>query len=373
MNKILLCILLISSSILMAQETNTVNLSHEGLDRSYILYVPASYTGDEAVPLVFNFHGYTSNAEQQLFYGDFRPIAEEEGFIVVHPQGTVDGVGAQHFNVGWGGSTVDDVSFTGAMIDDISASYNINQKRIYSTGMSNGGFMSYELACKLSDRIAAIASVTGSMSPFTFNNCNANRPVPVLEIHGTADGTVPYTGGSVALAIPDVIDYWVDQNKCGEPNINMIDNPTIDDVQYVEHFVYPNGDEGVNVELMRVVGGTHTWPGTLLDLGGTNYDIDASAEVWKFFSKFDIDGAIESTSTEDLELFTMKVSPNPAIDQLQVTSETSGILQIRDIAGKLLLRENVPSGKSKVSLDGFSPGLYIVQKGNESHKLIIQQ
>lgn len=146
-----------------AQLTITDSIVHDGLTREYILYVPANYTGTSAVPLLFNFHGYTSNANDQMWYGDFRPIADTAGFIIIHPQGTLDGTGTTHFNVGWGGSTVDDVDFTSALIDSISAQYNINQDRVYSTGMSNGGFMSFKLACELSDRIAGIASVTGSI------------------------------------------------------------------------------------------------------------------------------------------------------------------------------------------------------------------
>jgi len=147
-----------------AQQTINGTLEHDGLMREYILYVPANYTGTEEVPLLFNFHGYGSNASQQMFYGDFRPIADTEGFIIVHPMGTVDNTGTTHFNVGWGTSTIDDVGYTEALIDDLSSNYPIDAKRIYSTGMSNGGFMSYTLACELSDRIAAIASVTGTMN-----------------------------------------------------------------------------------------------------------------------------------------------------------------------------------------------------------------
>src|SRR5258706_3847373 len=143
---------------LSGQQTINGTIMHDGLQRDYILYVPASYVPGTPAPLVLNFHGYTSNAFEQMFYGDFRPIADTAGFLIVHPNGTVDQLGNQHWNVGWGTSTVDDVGFTNALIDSLSAQYDINQDRVYSTGMSNGGFMSYKLACDLSNRIAAIAS-----------------------------------------------------------------------------------------------------------------------------------------------------------------------------------------------------------------------
>ena len=185
-----------------SQQTITASITHGGLQRDYILYVPANYTGTTAVPLLFNFHGYTSNATEQMWYGDFRAIADTAGFLIVHPEGKLDGSGNTHFNVGWGGSSINDVGFTSALIDSLLLDYSIDEDRVYSTGMSNGGFMSYQLACELSDRIAAIASVTGSMNMGWFNSCNPNHPMPIMEIHGTADGNVPYA------TIPSIMDFW---------------------------------------------------------------------------------------------------------------------------------------------------------------------
>ena len=165
----------------LSQQTINASITHGGLQRDYILYVPTSYSAATSAPLVFNFHGYTSNANEQMWYGDFRPIADTAGFIIVHPNGTLDNSGTSHWNVGWGGSTVDDIGFTESLIDNLSATYNIDNNRIYSTGMSNGGFMSYQLACELSDRIAAIASVTGSMSTNWFNSCSPTIKCPLWK------------------------------------------------------------------------------------------------------------------------------------------------------------------------------------------------
>ena len=129
-----------------SQQTINASITHGGIQRDYILYVPANYTGTNAVPLILNFHGYTSNANAQMWYGDFRSIADTVGFIIAHPMGTLDNSGNTHFNVGWGGSSVDDIGFTSALIDSISAAYSINLNRVYSTGMSNGGYFSYHLA-----------------------------------------------------------------------------------------------------------------------------------------------------------------------------------------------------------------------------------
>ena len=171
-----------------SQQTINGSITHGGLTRTYILYVPASYSAGTPAPLVFNFHGYTSNATEQMFYGDFRPIADTAGFLLIHPMGTLDGSGQPYWNSGWGG-TVDDIGFTSALIDSLSLTYSINQDRVFSTGMSNGGFMSYTLACELSDRIAAIASVTGAMNLNQSSTCNASHQMPVMEIHGTSYAT----------------------------------------------------------------------------------------------------------------------------------------------------------------------------------------
>ena len=154
--------LLYLSTVGMAQTTITGTIKHDGLIRDYRLYIPKNFDSKKAVPLVFNFHGLTSNAQQQEFYGDFRGIADTAGFLLVHPTGTVSKTaGVPFWNVGLAvGESVDDVGFVEALIDSLQLKYTIDPNRIYATGMSNGGFMSYFLACS-SLRFAAIASVTG--------------------------------------------------------------------------------------------------------------------------------------------------------------------------------------------------------------------
>ncbi len=282
-----------------SQQTITTSVMHNGIQRSYILYIPASYTGVENVPLLFNFHGYTSNATEQMFYGDFRPIADTAGFIIIHPEGTVDNNGNTHFNVGWGASTVNDVSFTSFLIDTIAAQYAIDLDRVYSTGMSNGGFMSFRLACELSDRIAAIGSVTGSIVPFTLDACNPSHSVPVLQIHGDSDGTVPYNGGlGWSEPITSLVNWWVIDNNCpptpvftAMPNISTTDGTT------AERYAYENPNTCIEVIHYKILGGDHTWPGAAFNFPGTNYDINASKEVWDFLSKYDINGRIDCGTT----------------------------------------------------------------------------
>ncbi len=333
---------------------------HGGIYRSYILYIPASYSSGTAAPLVMNFHGYTSNASEQMYYGDFRPIADTAGFLVVHPQGTLDGSNQPYWNSDWGG-TVDDIGFTEALIDSLSAAYNIEQSRVYATGMSNGGFMSYTLACSLSHRIAAIASVTGSMNLNQSANCNPQHPMPVMEIHGTGDGVVPYNGNLSIESIPTTLSYWVNANVC---DATPIETPVPDIVPgdgcTATHFRYLNGNNGVEVEHYRINSGGHTWPGAPIAIGVTNYDIDASEKIWEFFAKYDLYGKI-TTGLNTLEMSEIHCFPNPVNDQLTITGENlseAQWLSVWNTSGKKLI---FSSFTTVTDLSSLNAGMYFVR------------
>jgi len=374
MKKIIYLLLLCCPIIGYAQQTINATIAHDGLERAYILYIPASYSAQSAVPLVFNFHGYGSNAAQQVLYTNFNAVAEAEGFITAYPEGTEDAMGMQHFNVGWGGSSVDDVDFTSALIDSLLAEYNINPKRVYSTGMSNGGFISYHLACNLSDRIAAIASVTGSMSSLTFNNCNPQRPVPVLEIHGTQDEVVPYDGGtSFTTPIDDVVAFWVNHNNCSPPSVIDVPDTNTNDGSTAQHFIYRDGDEGVNVELFKIEGGGHTWPNAVIDIGVTNRDINASQEIWNFFSKYDIDGTTITNVEESQSITNTLIYPNPTHSQLNIERNTSEKVnfELVSILGEIAFTGTLLTNNEILDVSELPTGVYFLTFENHSQKIII--
>ena len=368
-------IFLLCSSFVSSQETLEKTISHNELEREYILYIPASYVPGKSVPLLYNFHGYTSNAFQQMNYGDFRSIADSVNFIIVHPLGTRDAVGNTHFNVGWGGSTVDDLSFTEALLDTIAANYSIDLNRVYSTGMSNGGFMSYHIACNLSEKFAAIASVTGSMSPLTFNSCNPKRPVPILEIHGTEDGVVPYDGAIFSTPIDDVIDYWTLHNNCAlTPIVSDIEDINTADNSTVTLYEYVNGDQQVNTNLFKITSGTHTWPSNPFIASGTNFDIDASLEVWKFFDQYDLNGLRTTTSTANPDINPLKLYPNPIQEYLTIETNSSEVfdIEILDFHGRSLLSEKGKYGDVQLDLSFLSNGIYILKIGEVARKILKQ-
>lgn len=352
---------------------------HGGVEREYRIYVPNVYNGNEAVPVLLNLHGYTSNAFEQEVYGDFRSIADTANFILVHPQGTTDAGGTTFWNAfGSPTETVDDVSFISALIDTVSANYNVDENRVYSTGMSNGGFMSYKLACELSSKIAAVASVTGSMATPLTNSCNPGRPVPAMQIHGTSDPTVPYLGNPSLFMEPieDVVDYWVTNNGCNStpaetavPDIDQTDLCTAD------HFVYSGGIDGSSVELYRVNGGAHTWPGTnpvFASLGVTNQDFSASVEIWRFFSQYRLN---ELVSVEEaIEKTEFKVFPNPSAGNILLQFETydDRNIEIRNSLGQLVFSKQI--NEQQLPIELTSTGVYVLivnESGTQSVKKLI--
>jgi len=310
-----------------------------GLMRNYFLYVPAINSPQESVPLILNLHGYGSNKLEQLFYGDFRAIADTANFIVAVPNGSMDLTGILSWNT-FGIGTVDDVNFISQLIDRINTSYSIDQNRIYSTGMSNGGFMSYELACQLSSRIAAVASVTGSMLTSKFTQCSPIHPVPVMQIHGTIDGTVPYEGNFAFSSIDSLVSFWRTQNQCSllaefenVPDIVLSDNCA------TEHYTWNSTASNSSVEFYKVIGGDHSWPGAIVNLNTTNMDFSASKEIWRFFSRYRKNEIISSVSNSKEEELEFSVYPNPSNGNFSIADHSFETKQFKvyDVLGKLVL------------------------------------
>ena len=266
-------------------KTFNCSVIHDEKNRQFFIYQGSSYSGD--APILFVLHGYTSRALWIMNYSGFQSIADEFGFLVIYPQGTLlPSTGQTHWNVGgWTtSSTTDDVSFINSLINFIDDEYSIDPKRIYSTGMSNGGYMSYKLACDLSSKIAAVVSVTGSMTNETTDGCNPTHPTSVAQIHGLQDTVVNYDGNGFSKPIEEVMDYWVNSNNCSiEPDTSEISGNNGGGI----HDVYSGCDNQTNVELYLMTNMGHNWPNQ------NNHDLQASTTVWNFLSKYDIDGLIE--------------------------------------------------------------------------------
>ena len=257
--------------------SNVRTIVHNGINREYVLYIPNSYNGISNVPLMLNFHGFGGSASDYIIEADMSSLAETENFILVYPQGScLDG--SSHWNAcpngGDNKSDADDFGFVESMINEISSQYNIDMERVYAAGYSNGGMMAYGLANYKSDLIAAVASVSGAMLDCTGST---SHPMPVLHLHGTSDGVLPYNGGNGWNSAQSTLEHWINFN-------NTVLTPTLTSDNNIEHYVYDQGDSLVSVEHYKYIGGDHVW------FNSTFQGQNTSELVWSFLSRYDING-----------------------------------------------------------------------------------
>ena len=368
---------ILSLQLATAQQTLNKTMIYNNLTREYIVYIPILYDGSNSMPLLFNFHGYGGQANSYMNFADMRTTSDTAGFILVYPQGYSNGNGDTHWEVGdlSAVGSADDLGFVEAMIDTLNSEYNINLERVYSCGMSNGGYFSFEIACHLSDRIAAVFSVAGSMADQTYNHCNPTHPTPVATIHGTADSTVHYFGGGPwnPVSLPLVNLYWANYNNTNDmpvitnlPDIEPLDGTTI------EHSIFSNGDSCTSVEHYKVVGGGHWyWPGV-----NGNMDINASSVIWDFVSKYDIHGLIDcgGISINDISADRNKIQifPNPFESLFTVKMEIVGNkdYQIYSTIGELLQSGSINSNNMTIDLSRMPNSMYFLKIDDRVTKLI---
>lgn len=369
MKRINIIIFLLAIATGLAAQTTTGSFTYDNLLRDYILFVPSGYNASQPTPLVINMHGYTSNASQQMAYTAFNNDADTAGYIVVYPNGVNNA-----WNSGFAfpyESGIDDVGFLSALIDTIATHYNVDDCRVHATGMSNGGYMSYRLACELYDKIASIASVTGSMSTGMTTHCNTTRPVATMQIHGTADPTVPYNGNASSTGAEANLQYWADKNPCFGPVLSQDLPDIVSDGTTVTKLSYNNCAGNTEVVLFKVVNGGHTWPDAIIDIGTTTKDINANSEIIQFFNKHPRCGA---TSIEDTKVSeeTLTLSPNPVTDILSISTDMIGALtvSIHDISGKLISAENYQSGPKHISTTQLKAGFYTIHITNGKENAI---
>lgn len=283
----------------------TRTLQVDGRARSYIIHVPPKFNPRKPTPVVLAFHGAATNAIIMAISSGLSDKADEAGFIVVYPNGTGKGNVLLVWNAGgWHGSKAetqpDDVKFVRELLDDLAKVVKVDSKRIYATGMSNGGMMCYRLAAELSNRIAAIAPVSGTLA---VERCHPLRPVPVIHFHGTDDKLVPFDGPDERTAkvfafksVEETIRTWAKIDGCPtKPKTVKLPHKG-DDGTNVERKTYGPGKAGAEVILYIINGGGHTWPGRKWPvpwLGKTTKDISASDLMWEFFKRHPMTNALE--------------------------------------------------------------------------------
>ncbi|MCA9213073.1 MAG: hypothetical protein KDB27_08410 [Planctomycetales bacterium] len=331
-------------------ELQQFTLRHDGRNRRFVVYVPDGYTAETAWPLVINMHGATSNSTQQRSISRMNPVADAENFLVAYPE-AVGGF----WNDTLSPSRPDDIGFIGAMVDQVNADFEVDSSRVYATGFSQGGSMSYLLANALPDRIAAIASVSGSPGirdddgslPVDLTRApTSTRAVPILYFVGTAD-TEQFAGGRIpvnGIVVPpfsDIMEAWAVNNGCElELATTELSDLVVDDGpttvtrnEFIACGTYraSNGDDVVaEVSYFLIADGGHAWPGGAAGGDGNqNQDINASEEIWNFFSRhslpvdlhvqpvfgdFDGDGQLTATDIDSLSKEIFAAEPRTSFD-----------------------------------------------------------
>lgn len=257
-------------------------LDYGGLARTYILRIPPGYDGSAPVPLVLNFHSFGSNAVQQAVYSGLSAKADDEGFVLVTPNGTGE---PQRWNNALLPSGADDVGFVRALLDTLTAELCIDTTSVFAAGMSNGSAFVQRLACAMPERITAVAAVAAFVLPL---RCETETPVGIIAFHGTEDACVPYGGGmtrcgaqSVPVPAAEVsAGNWARHNGCNpQPSVTGV-------AEHVRSIAYSECRNGASVVLYSVEGGGHTWPGSIEvpRLGATTQEIRATDLIWEFFT-----------------------------------------------------------------------------------------
>jgi polyhydroxybutyrate depolymerase len=284
---IFLIILILVSAYLISNKTNG-KISVNGRERKYLLYVPKSLHSTESVPLVITIHGYAEWPAHQAQISHWNELADQYGFIVAYPAGT-----GLPFRWRTSGDvndqgSMEDVLFLSKLVDQLENDYNIDPKRIYVNGFSNGGGMTYLAACKFQERIAAVGMISGAYLTEK-ESCLTIRPVPTILFHGKLDQIVPYIGGrskSFDYPFPN-IEQWV--GELASTNGCQVEKTEKSNIGEVVAEKYINCKSGAEVIFYSILNGGHAWPGgePLPEwiAGYTTDEIDATELMWDFFQK----------------------------------------------------------------------------------------
>jgi polyhydroxybutyrate depolymerase len=269
-----------------------ITLQYDGRQRYYLVHVPPGYDNNTPTPMVFVIHGGGGNPAQIEAQVDFTPLSDRDNILLVYPAGSsgaFDDV-LLTWNTGFTDTYADkqnfnDVGFLLKVLDDVSSRYNIDRKRVYATGMSQGAFMSYHLACEAADKITAVAPVAGS---FAVDSCHPSVPVSVMAFMGLNDGFVRYNGQPGKHVIKphasarDALAFWVQKDGLSKTP------PKREQIRHAELEVYGPGTDGVEAGLWTLTDAGHGWPGKhgeRKQAEKSNMDISATEIIWEFFKR----------------------------------------------------------------------------------------
>lgn len=270
------------------------------LEREFLIYVPGTLKAGAAPPLVFVFHGGNSTAKGVMRLSQFNRVADRAGAIVVYPQGIGGNWNDGRINRVSQAyrEKVDDLAFFDQLLAEVSGKHTVDSKRIYLTGISNGGIFAHYVAANRSEKVAAIAVVVGGIAESVAEHFEPSQPVSVLVIQGTEDPLMPYEGGKVAggtakdrgsiVSTDRTVQLWAAANGCnGDLEQATLPDKAPTDGCATQTMTWRGGKNESVVALYRVEGGGHTWPGGAqylpkLIVGKVTHDID-SQTIWQFF------------------------------------------------------------------------------------------
>lgn len=349
---------------LSAQDTLDHTIQHNEDFREYRVYVPSIYNENEApVSLIIALHGLTNTGPILFESSKLNLVADTANFISVFPTALTNLTGVTGWNNGLvTGSSADDISFLSALIDTLMQDYNIDPNKIFFTGFSMGGFMSNRLACELPERVAAIASCSGTFSSNILPICFPGRAMPMMHIHGTGDYVVDYNGNWLAgiESVETTMDFWKVNNSCSDTTL-LVDLPDLyEDGITVQQSLYVGCEE--EIQLFTAFEFWHEWM-------QPEYDIFASAEIWKFFRRQSLPAPV--VAIDELPLSKFKVSPNPANYSIRIeSSDLLGNMTISDILGHIHYQAKENSRSLEVDISNWPQGMYIIHRGHQKMKFI---
>jgi polyhydroxybutyrate depolymerase len=275
------------------KETNYAELEYQGHDRSYLVHLPENYDSTKQYPLIFVLHGITSRAKAIAGFSGFNEVADKKEFIVCYPQGYKRSWGID-INVGPAPKAgIDDLGFMERLIDTLGVQYSIDTSKVYSCGISNGGFMTMSMACNRSERLAGIAIVCGNMFAPTELYYPDDKPMPLLLIAATEDPLLEYDGEVFKkeyafLGYPKTIEYWKERNNYPDLKDSVVfESDPKDKTTVVRHY-NSNANNPNKIELYEIKGGGHGWPGRGRDikalfLGKISNEIHTAEIIADFF------------------------------------------------------------------------------------------
>lgn len=368
MKQLLLLLVCVGTQLTASAQLTNKTLTVGSTTRSYKQYLPVGFNPQtEQIPLIIALHGLGGTSNDLVASG-VNLIADTARFMVMFPQAMPNQFGQNAWNnTTLLSSTADDKSFMNQLIDSAILNYNADPSRIYFSGFSMGSIMSYHMACELNNRIAAIGCMAGTMPTSDIQNCVPTYATPVIHLHGTADGTVPYDSGALPTLslVPETMAFWQDVHGCDVAADSTQFPNTANDNITVDRFVYNNCNPTGSLELYRFNGADHIY------LYQPVNDITEIIEVWRFLRKWQHNNPT-TAGLNEASMYSMKVYPNPSQGIFQIETQQAGTFSIYQLNGIEVKTVPVSKGNTTLDLSDLSNGLYILSDGNTQQRISIQ-